>query len=37
MVAVNAMAVLGNAINDARRRYKAANPLSDAAEKDALQ
>jgi glutamate-1-semialdehyde 2,1-aminomutase len=37
MVAVSAMAVLENAIEDARRRYKAANPLSDAAEKDALQ
>jgi glutamate-1-semialdehyde 2,1-aminomutase len=37
MDAINAMAVLRNEIEDARRRYKAANPLSDAAEKDALQ
>ena len=37
MDAINAMAVLKNAIEDARRRYKAANPLSDAAEEDALQ
>jgi glutamate-1-semialdehyde 2,1-aminomutase len=37
MDAISAMAVLENAIEDARRRYKAANPLSDAAEKDALQ
>ena len=37
MDAINAMAVLENAIEDARRRYKAANPLSDAAEEDALQ
>jgi glutamate-1-semialdehyde 2,1-aminomutase len=37
MDAINAMAVLENVIEDARRRYKAANPLSDAAEEDALQ
>jgi glutamate-1-semialdehyde 2,1-aminomutase len=37
MDAINTMAVLENVIEDARRRYKAANPLSDAAEEDALQ
>jgi glutamate-1-semialdehyde 2,1-aminomutase len=34
---MDAKAVLNNAIEDARSRYKAANPLSDAAEEDALQ
>jgi len=37
MDAINAMTVLENAIEDARRRYKAANPLSDEAEENALQ
>jgi len=37
MDAIDAKAVLNNAIEDARSRYKAANPLSDAAEEKALQ
>ena len=37
MDAIDAVAVLENAVGDARKRYKAANPLSDAAEESALQ
>ena len=37
MDAIDTRAVLNNAIQDARERYKAANPLSDAAEESALQ
>jgi glutamate-1-semialdehyde 2,1-aminomutase len=37
MDAINTKEVLHNVIEDARERYKAANPLSDAAEENALQ
>jgi glutamate-1-semialdehyde 2,1-aminomutase len=37
MDAINTKAALHNAIENARARYKAANPLSDAAEENALQ
>ena len=37
MDAINTKAALHNAIEDARERYKTANPLSDAAEENALQ
>jgi glutamate-1-semialdehyde 2,1-aminomutase len=37
MDAIDAVTVLENAVEDARKRFKAANPLSDAAEENALQ
>ena len=37
MDAIDAMAALNYTIEDARNRFKTANPLSDAAEEDALQ
>ena len=37
MDAIDTKAALNNAIEDARERYKAANPLSDDAEENALR